>query len=134
MAEEIIIGKLIIDNSDLNAAMVSSKKAIIDLENEQKKLKKDTEGLSSANEEQLQSFIDNENELKKLKAEYAANQRSVLELTKAQNGLDNALQANIKTQNDAIANTNDLIKARRQIDATTTELAKAIAEINAKID
>ena len=134
MAEEIIIGKLIIDNSDLNAAMVSSKKAIVDLEAEQKKLKKDTEGLSSANEEQLQSFIDNENELKKLKAEYAANQRSVLELTKAQNGLDNALQANIKTQNDAIANTNDLIKARRQIDATTTEGAKAIAEINAKID
>ena len=134
MAEEIIIGKLIIDNSDLNAAMVSSKKAIIDLEAEQKKLKKDTEGLSSANEEQLQSFIDNENELKKLKAEYAANQRSILELTKAQNGLDDALQANIKTQNDAIANTNDLIKARRQIDATTTEGAKAIAEINAKID
>ena len=134
MAEEIIIGKLIIDNSDLNAAMVSSKKAIVDLENEQKKLKKDTEGLSSANEEQLQSFIDNETELKKLKAEYVANQRSVLELTKAQNGLDDALQANIKTQNDAIANTNDLIKARRQIDATTTEGAKAIAEINAKID
>ena len=134
MAEEIIIGKLIIDNSDLNAAMVSSKKAIIDLEAEQKKLKKDTEGLSSANEEQLQSFIDNENELKKLKAEYAANQKSVLGLTKAQNGLDDALQANIKTQNDAIANTNDLIKARRQIDATTTEGAKAIAEINAKID
>ena len=134
MAEEIIIGKLIIDNSDLNAAMVSSKKAIIDLEAEQKKLKKDTEGLSSANEEQLQSFIDNETELKKLKAEYAANQKSVLELTKAQNGLDDALQANIKTQNDAIANTNDLIKARRQIDATTTEGAKAIAEINAKID
>lgn len=134
MAEEIIIGKLIIDNSDLNAAMVSSKKAIVDLENEQKKLKKDTEGLSSANEEQLQSFIDNETELKKLKAEYAANQKSVLELTKAQNGLDDALQANIKTQNDAIANTNDLIKARRQIDATTTEGAKAIAEINAKID
>ena len=134
MAEEIIIGKLIIDNSDLNAAMVSSKKAIVDLENEQKKLKKDTEGLSSANEEQLQSFIDNEQTLKKLKAEYASNQKSVLELTKAQNGLDNALQANIKTQNDAIANTNDLIKARRQIDATTTEGAKAIAEINAKID
>ena len=134
MADEIIIGKLIIDNSDLNAAMVSSKKAIIDLEAEQKKLKKDTEGLSSANEEQLQSFIDNETELKKLKAEYVANQKSVLELTKAQNGLDDALQANIKTQNDAIANTNDLIKARRQIDATTTEGAKAIAEINAKID
>ena len=70
----------------------------------------------------------------KLKAEYVANQKSVLELTKAQNGLDDALQANIKTQNDAIANTNDLIKARRQIDATTTEGAKAIAEINAKID
>lgn len=134
MAEEIIIGKLIIDNSDLNAAMVSSKKAIIDLENEQKKLKKDTDNLTTANDEQLLGFIDNEQILKKLKAEYSANQKSVFELTKAQNGLDDALQANIKTQNDAIANTNDLIKARRQIDATTTEGAKAIAEINAKID
>ena len=134
MAEEIIIGKLIIDNSDLNAAMVSSKKAIIDLEAEQKKLKKDTDNLTTANEEQLLGFIDNEQILKKLKAEYAANQKSVLELTKAQNSLDSALQANIKTQNDAIANTSDLIKARRQIDATTTEGAKAIAEINAKID
>ena len=134
MAEEIIIGKLIIDNSELNAAMVSSKKAIVDLENEQKKLKKDTEGLSSANEEQLQGFIDNETELKKLKAEYAANQKSVLELTKAQNGLDNALQANIKTQGEAVENNKALNAARRQLDTTTTEGAKAIAEINAKID
>lgn len=134
MAEEIIIGKLIIDNSDLNAAMVSSKKAIVDLENEQKKLKKDTEGLSSANEEQLQSFIDNETELKKLKAEYAANQKSVFELTKAQNGLDNALAKNIKTQEEAIKNNQALNAARRQLDTTTTEGAKAIAEINAKID
>ena len=134
MAEEIIIGKLIIDNSDLNAAMVSSKKAIVDLEAEQKKLKKDTEGLSSANEEQLQSFIDNETELKKLKAEYAANQKSVFELTKAQNGLDNALAKIIKTQGEAVENNKALNAARRQLDTTTTEGAKAIAEINAKID
>ncbi len=134
MAEEIIIGKLIIDNSELNAAMVSSKKAIVDLENEQKKLKKDTEGLSSANEEQLQSFIDNETELKKLKAEYAANQKSVFELTKAQNGLGDALAKNIKTQGDAVENNKALNAARRQLDTTTTEGAKAIAEINAKID
>ena len=80
MAEEIVIGKLIIDNSELNNAMAQSKKAIIDLENEQKKLKKDTEGLSSANEEQLNTFIANENELKRLKGEYAANQKSVLDL------------------------------------------------------
>lgn len=134
MADEIVIGKLIIDNSELNAAMVSSKKAIVDLENEQKKLKKDTDNLTQANEEQLQSFIDNENSLKQLKSEYAANQRSVLELTKAQTGLDAALNVTIKTQNDAIANTAELVKARKQIDATTLEGAQAIAAINAKID
>ena len=60
MAEEIIIGKLIVDTSDLNASMADSKKAIIDLENEQKKLKKDTDGLTAANEEQLTSFVNNE--------------------------------------------------------------------------
>lgn len=134
MAEEIIIGKLIIDTSDLESSMASSKKAIVDLENEQKKLKKDTEGLTSANEEQLQSFVDNELELKKLKAEYSANQKSVLDLTKAQTGLDAALSTNVKTQAQAIANTKELTAARKQIDASTTEGAKAIADINSKID
>lgn len=134
MAEEIVIGKLIIDTSDLESSMASSKKAIVDLENEQKKLKKDTEGLTSANEDQLQSFVDNELELKKLKAEYAANQKSVLDLTKAQTGLDTALTTNVKTQAQAIANTKELTAARKQIDASTTEGAKAIADINSKID
>ena len=134
MAEEIVIGKLIIDTSDLESSMASSKKAIVDLENEQKKLKKDTEGLTSANDEQLQTFVDNELELKKLKAEYAANQKSVLDLTKAQTGLDAALTTNVKTQAQAIANTKELTAARKQIDASTTEGAKAIADINSKID
>jgi len=134
MAEEIVIGKLIIDTSDLESSMASSKKAIVDLENEQKKLKKDTEGLTSANEDQLQSFVANELELKKLKAEYSANQKSVLDLTKAQTGLDAALTTSVKTQAQAIANTKELTAARRLIDATTAEGAKAIADINAKID
>lgn len=134
MAEEIVIGKLIIDTSDLESSMASSKKAIVDLENEQKKLKKDTEGLTSANEDQLQSFVDNELELKKLKAEYSANQKSVLDLTKAQTGLDAALSTNVKTQAQAIANTKELTAARKQIDASTIEGAKAIADINSKID
>jgi hypothetical protein len=134
MADEIVIGKLIIDNSELNNAMASSKKAIIDLENEQKKLKKDTEGLSSANEQQLQTFIANETELKKLKAEYAANQKSVLDLTKAQTGLDAALAKQVKTEKEAIANTAALKSARQQLDGTTVEGSKAIADINTKID
>lgn len=134
MADEIVIGKLIIDNSELNNAMVQSKRAIIDLENEQKKLKKDTEGLTTANEDQLNAFIANENELKKLKAEYSANQKSVLDLTKAQLGLDAALAVQNKTQKQAIANTKELKAAREQIDGTTVEGAKAIADINTKID
>lgn len=134
MAEEIIIGKLIIDTSDLESSMAQSKRAIIDLENEQKKLKKDTEGLTSANEEQLKTFIDNETQLKKIKAEYSANQKSVLDLTRAQLGLDEALLQQNRTQAEAAENTKELINARRQLDATTLDGAKAIAEINAKID
>lgn len=134
MAEEIVIGKLIIDNSELNNAMVQSKKAITELENEQKKLKKDTEGLSSANEEQLNTFIANENELKRLKGEYAANQKSVLDLTKAQTGLDAALAKTISTEKEATANNIALKNARQQFDASTVEGAKAIADINAKMD
>ena len=134
MADEIVIGKLILDTSDLESSMASSKRSIIDLENEQKKLKKDTEGLTSANEEQLQTFVDNEIQLKKIKAEYSANQKSVLDLTKAQTGLDAALSTNVKTQAQAIVNTKELTAARRLIDASTTDGAKAIADINGKID
>jgi len=134
MADEIVIGKLILDTGDLEASMASGKRAIIELENEQKKLKKDTDGLTTANEQQLQSFIDNETELKKMKAEYAANQKSVLELTKAQTGLDAALSKAVKTEKEAIANTAALKAARQQLDGTTVDGAKAIAEINTKID
>jgi len=134
MAEEIVIGKLIIDNSDLDRALLDSKKAVIDLENEQKKLKKETDNLSGANEEQLKTFVANEGQLKKARAEYSANQKTVLELTKAQTGLDASLVQNIKTQEQAATNTKELIAARRLIDTTTVEGAKAITDINAKID
>lgn len=134
MAEEIVIGKLVIDNSDLDRALLTSKQAIIEMEAEQRKLKKETDNLSSANEDQLQTFIANETALKKARAEYAANQKSVLELQRAQTGLDDALKENIKTQEQAAANTAALIAARRKIDTTTVEGAKAITEINAKID
>ena len=133
MAEEIVLGKLVLDTSDLQNSMAQSKKAIIDLENEQKNLKKETDNLSGANEQQLQSFVDNEAQLKKMKSEYAANQKSVLDLAKAQTGLDSALAQNVKTQNEAIANTKALTEARKQIDTTTVDGAKAIADINAKI-
>jgi hypothetical protein len=69
-----------------------------------------------------------------MKSEYAANQKSVLDLTKAQTGLDAALKQQNKTQDDAIANTKALTAARRAIDVTTVEGAAAIAQINAKID
>lgn len=134
MAEEIIIGKLIIDNSDLDRALLASKQSIIEMEAEQRKLKKETDNLSTANETQLQTFIANETALKRARSEYAANQKSVLELQRAQTGLDDALKANIKTQADAAANTAQLVAARRQIDTSTVEGAKAISEINKKID
>lgn len=134
MADEIIIGRLIIDNSDLDRAMLESKKSVLALEEEQKKLKKETENLTTATDAQLQKFIQNEASLKAARAEYSANQRTVLALTAAQTGLDAELAKSITTQDAAIANTKALTAARRQIDATTTDGAKAIADINTKID
>lgn len=134
MADEIVIGKLIIDNTDLQRAMVESKQSIVELENEQKKLKKETDNLTNATTDQLQAFVQNENALKRARAEYAANQKTVLEVTKAQLGLDAALALNVKTQDEAIANTKALTEARRKIDTTTVEGARAIQDINAKID
>jgi hypothetical protein len=134
MAEEIVIGKLILDNSDLDRALIDSKKAVIELENEQKNLKKTTDNLSNATEEQLKTFVANEAKIKSARSEYSANQKTVLELTKAQTGLDASLVQNIKTQEQAAANTRDLIAARKQIDTTTVDGAKAITDINAKIE
>lgn len=133
MAQEIVLGKLIVDNSDLDKAMFDSRKAVADLEAEQKKLKKETDNLSSANVDQLETFVRNETALKAARAEYSANQKTILGITKAQNGLDEALSSNIRTQDEAIANTKQLIEARRKIDTTTTDGAAAVAQINAKI-
>lgn len=114
--------------------MVQSKREIVNLENEQKKLKKDTDNLTNANEDQLRSFVANENELKKMRTEYAANQKSVVDLTRAEAGLEDALAQLVKTQDDAIANTKALKDARKLIDTTTVEGAAAISQINTKID
>lgn len=134
MAEEIIIGKLVVESAGLDQAMLASKAAILEVEKKQKDLKAATDNLNGANEQQLETFIKNENELKKLKAEYAANQKSVLELQKASLGLDAALSQQNKTQAEATENNKKLLEARRNIDATTVEGAKAIADINAKIN
>jgi hypothetical protein len=134
MAEEIVIGKLVLDTGDLNQAQAETKRGIIELEAEQKKLKAATDNLTSANEQQLQTFISNETELKRLRGEYSANQKTVIELERAQKGLDAALKENIKTQDQAIANNKALAAARKQIDTTTVEGARAIADINSKID
>ena len=134
MAEEIVIGKLIIDNSDLDRALLESKQSIIALENEQKNLKKATDGLSTANDDQLKTFVANETALKKARAEYAANQKTVVDLQRAQMGLDDALKENIKTQEQAKANNAALIAGRQKLDTTTVAGAKAIDELNKKID
>lgn len=134
MAEEIVIGSLIIDTADLDNALLESKKKVLEMEQAQKALKTETGNLTNATDEQIQSFIANETALKRARAEYAANQRSVAALQDAQNGLDAALAQNIRTQDQAIANNKELVAARRQIDTTTVAGAKAIADINAKID
>jgi hypothetical protein len=134
MAEEIVIGKLIIDNSDLDRAMFESKQSIIELEVEQKKLKKETENLSSANEEQLTTFVANEASLKRLRSEYSQNQKTVLAIVKAQSGLDDELKKVNRSQDEAIINTKALTEARRKVDTTTVEGSKVIADINTKID
>lgn len=134
MAEEIIIGKLVVESAGLDQAMLASKAAILEVEKKQKDLKAATDNLNGANEQQLETFIKNETELKKLKSEYAANQKSVLELQKANLGLDAALSQQNKTQAEATENSKRLLEARRNIDATTVEGAKVIADINEKLE
>ena len=127
MAEKIKIAELEIDDAKLLRSLSETKKAIEELSDVNKELRKDGEGTS-------ESFVENEAKIKSLREEYGR-QIKVLQATqKSQQDLDNSVKKNIKTIRDAQDNNRELVKVRNELNASTAEGRKQIEEINKKIN
>ncbi len=90
--------------------------------------------MKGTTDENSESFIKNEAKLKTLKAEYNAQQKVLQATTTTQEAHTKALNKEIKSIDDAAKNNKELKAVRNQLNASTEEGAKAIAEINKKLD
>lgn len=127
MAEQIKIAELSINNKALVASMQETKAAILQVTEENKKLKK-------SGDETSQTFIKNEAQLKTLKGEYNAQTKVLQATTGATSKLNAELNKEIKSIDSAAKNNKELKAIRNQLNATTEEGAKQIADINKKLD
>lgn len=127
MAKEIKIAELSIDTKQLLTSLKDTKASIEALTNTQKALK-------ASGEQNTEAFIKNEASLKSLKGEYN-NQIKVLQATTDANSKLTSELAKEITSVDAAAKNNKALKTvRNQLNTETVEGAKALNEINEKID
>lgn len=134
MAEKINLATLDLDIKALLEAATESKKALIALKNEQAELKK-------SGEEGSAQFVRNQVELKRLSDAYRL-QTKAIEAQVSEGGRlanqNDAIKASVDklnlSENDFRENNKQLLALRKQLNITTEEGQKQIAEINKKID
>lgn len=134
MAEKIVIAELELNTKALQESNTQLIQDIQKLRAEQKELMKDTDGLKNATDEQAKKFVENDAALKNLSNQYNNNKKLLSENITGVVGLNDAIDKEIKSIDDAKRNNQQLILIRSQINSTTKEGADAIAEINAKLD
>ena len=134
MAKKIIISELDFDTDGAVQAQANLLKEITKVKDAQKELRKETDNLSDANDTQRKSYVDNEQQLKKLNAEYKQNQKVITESTTAIDGLNDAMDKEIKTKRDAIKNNKELREIQKGVNATTEDGQALIAKLSKKID
>lgn len=127
MAEKIKIAELNIDDKALLKSLSDTKKAIDTLKQSQTEM-------SKAGDTNSETFVQNQARLKSLQGEYGRQIKVLQATTVSQDKHTAALNKEIKSVDDAAANNKELRLVRNQLNATTEEGAKAIAEINKKID
>ena len=134
MAEKIIIAELDINTDALLKDATATKKAIDDIKESNKLLKKSTEDTTKEQ-------VKNDAALKKLNQTYNAQKNTLAAVTdsnkdllKAEKALEVAINKTIKTENQATANNKELLALRKDVNTETEEGAKQIALINEKID
>lgn len=134
MAEKIVIAELELNTKALQESNTQLIQDIQKLRAEQKELMKDTDGLKNATDEQAKKFVENDAALKNLSNQYNNNKKLLSENITGVVGLNDAIDKEIKSIDDAKRNNQQLLLIRSQINTTTKEGADAIAEINAKLD
>jgi hypothetical protein len=134
MAEKIIIGELNLDTKQLVKEAQITKKALSDLKEENKELKK-------AGAETSEQFIQNEAGIKKLSSEYNAQKNVLTQLVTANGELKNssdAIAVAYDRENTSIAqaraNNKELLTIRNELDLSTKEGVDALDLINSKLD
>ncbi|WP_431137463.1 hypothetical protein [Psychroserpens mesophilus] len=127
MAETIKIASLEIDNKKLLSELQSTKKRIEELSASQKELAKAGDTTSAI-------FIKNEAELKNLQKEYRAQSKVLQTTTNATTRLNDALNKNVQSIDDAKKQNKELVEIRNQLDTSTKKGKKSLDDINKTID
>ncbi len=109
------------------AKAAQTKKEIAQLQESQKKLKKDTDNLKNATQEQLEAYTLGEIELKKYKKEVRDSQKVLDAFIYIQN-------QDIRTKDQARDANRKLIAIANQLDATNEDQAATLKKVNAEID
>lgn len=126
-AKKYEIAELAINDAALIKSLTNTKASIDDLTKSQKALKLNGDTSS-------ETFVKQEAQLKSLKSEYGQQVKVLQATTGATKTLNTELNREIKSVDQAVANNKELRKVRNQLNDSTEEGAKAIEDINSKMD
>ena len=127
MPDQIKIASLKIDNKQIIDSLSATKKQIDELSESQKELQKS--GKSSS-----EQFVKQDAQLKTLRGEYTNQIKALQATTGATDKLNSELQKETKSIDGAVENNKKLRQIRNGLNTETEEGAKAIDEINKKIN
>ena len=134
MADQIVIAELQINTKALQDSNTKLIQQIALLKAEQKELQTSTNNLTNASDDQSRKFIENDASLKQLNTQYSNNKKVLSEAQTGVAGLNQELQKEATSVNEATNQNTKLNIIKKQITTTTEEGRKAIEEINTKID
>ena len=134
MAEKIVIAELDIDVDELESSQANILKQQQSIKSEQKILQAELKKTGQFTDEQAKAYVKNDAALKNLNQSYNTNKKVLAESTTSIAGLNDALNKQIKTEQQAKDNNRELIKARGQLDKTSKDYAKNVEIINNRID
>jgi len=134
LADHINFAELDIDTDAMVSKQAMLIKQIGVLKQSQKELRDETGNLSKATDEQSKTYVSQDAELKKLNVEYNQQKAVLAEVQTGVKGLNDALNKQIKTEEDALNNNKQLRTARKKLNIDSKDYQKNLDIINAKID
>lgn len=104
------------------------------LRKDQKELKKSSDELTESGQKRTEALAVNQARLKTINKEIQTNTKLLQANTTATLDLDAAIDKQINSENEAIANIKELTQARRDLQVTDENYERDLARINTKID